>query len=86
MQARIQGKVQLKNSIWFKGVQSGSYEFGPYTQYNLWNNHTLFHINGPKVQACIIYTWAKGKHLHTALFENIKHIEVLKRANQSGKL
>jgi len=22
----------------------------------------------PKVWACIIYTWAKGKHIHTNLF------------------
>jgi hypothetical protein len=34
---RVQSNVQLKNSICFKWVQIGSYEFGPYTQNNLWN-------------------------------------------------
>jgi hypothetical protein len=30
MQARIQGRVQLKDSIRFKWVQISSYKFGPY--------------------------------------------------------
>jgi hypothetical protein len=31
MQARAQGKVQLKDSICFKWVQIGSYKFEPWT-------------------------------------------------------